>query len=592
MLHKICDYCGEPFDTIYPQQNFCKRQHYKTCIICGRQFPISNCKTSVQTCSKECKREMSKQTCIKKYGTENPMQSPEIQSKAKATNLEKYGVESLFQSQEYRQKISDDYFAKTGYRHHWENPDVRAKSEATWGASSPLKLFKVREQIKQTSLERYGVDNVWKSSEIRDKIKHTNLERYGAENPLSNPEVRAKGADTSMQRYGKPFYAQTDVNRLNTLKYPEKLPYLKEFQNDPVATIDKYFPDHKPSLRELEDLVGATTWSINVALEKFNCFDKINYVRSYMEQEVYQALKDIDPDIEIIINTHQIITPYELDIYLPQYRIGIECNPTSTHNSSINIFAHLDKDGSRTPTPSNYHLKKTNLCEEAGVFLFHIFGFEWTHRREIIISMLRNLLGKNESKIYARNTYIKEVNAVDTAEFLNSNHRQGNAQASIRIGLYDKNSNELLSIMTFGKMRGTIGTSKNEDTSEIWELIRFCNKVNTSVVGGASKLFNHFITEYHPQRIRSFSDRAHTRGNLYEILGFEKLRVSEAGYVWVDLKTDIPYHRINAQKAHIKEFLHDDTVDTENKSERQIMEEHGYVKVYDSGTITWEWQNT
>ena len=589
MLHKICAYCGKPFDTIYPQQDFCKRQHYKTCIICGKEFPIKNCKTPVQTCSKQCKLVMTKQTCVEKYGAENPMQSAEIQSKAKATNLEKYGVESLFQSKEYRQKVSDDYFAKTGYRHHWENPEVRAKSVSTWGATSPLKLAEVRDKIKQTSIERYGVDNVWKNPEVREKIKETNLEKYGVENPLSNADIRAKCAKTSEERYGKPFYAQTDDGRLAVLRYPEKLPYLNEFQENPIAFIDKYFPDRKPSLKDIEDMVGATTWSINASLQKFKCFDKVDYVYSYMEREVYDALKQIDPDIEIVTNTHKIITPYELDIYLPDYKIGIECNPTSTHNSSVNCFAHLDGDTPRGPKAPTYHKSKTDMCEKAGVFLFHIFGYEWAHRKDVIISMLRNLLGKNEHKLYARNTYVREVSAPDTANFLNAYHRQGNAQSPIRLGLYNKATGELVSIMTFGKMRGTIGTSIHEDTSEVWELIRFCNKTNTSVVGAASKLFQHFIKTYNPECIRSFSDRAHTKGGLYQTLGFTEVRRSEPGYVWVDVKTDTPYHRINAQKAHIKEFLKDDSIDVEHQTERQIMVAHGYVAVYDSGTITWQW---
>ena len=593
-MQKICLHCNQPFETNRKTQVYCPRQHYNTCVICNKQFPIDAGRT-VQTCSKECKSELKRRTCIEKYGGPSPTSSPEIQAKIKSTNLEKYGVESLFQSAEYRQKVSDDYYAKTGYRHHWENPEVRAKSEAKWkehygeDVKSPLKAKAVREQIKETSLERYGVDNVWKSPEIREKISNTNLERYGYENPLSNPEVQDKVRKTNEERYGKAYYAQTDASRLTVLREPEKLPYLNEFQENPITFIDKYFPDHKPSLKELENIVGVNTWSINASLTKFNCFDKIEYVYSYMEREVTEFLKEIDPDIEIITNSHKIITPYEIDIYLPAYNIGIECNPTSTHNSSINFFAHLDKGEPRKPTSINYHKMKTDLCEEKGVFLFHIFGPEWTHRSEVIKSMLRNLLGKNENKIFARNTYIKEVSAPDMAVFLNANHRQGNAQAPVRLGLYDKKTDELVSLMTFGKMRGTIGTSVYEDTSDVWELVRFCNKVNTSVVGGASKLFQHFTKIYKPHEIRSFSDRAHTRGNLYLTLGFKQVRISEAGYVWVDTKTDIPYHRINAQKSHIREFLKDDTIDIENKSERQIMIEHGYVALYDSGSVLWQW---
>ena len=143
--------------------------------------------------------------------------------------------------------------------------------------------------------------------------------------------------------------------------------------------------------------------------------------------------------------------------------------------------------------------------------------------------------------------------------------------------------------MTFGKMRSTIGTSSKEDLSNCYELVRFCSKLNTNVVGGASKLFKHFLKEYNPTRIRSFSDKAHTRGGLYEKLGFNNIRTSDPGYVWVDAVTDLSYHRVNTQKQNIRKFLQDDSIDL-TKTEKQIMEERGFLQVYDCGTILWEWK--
>lgn len=142
--------------------------------------------------------------------------------------------------------------------------------------------------------------------------------------------------------------------------------------------------------------------------------------------------------------------------------------------------------------------------------------------------------------------------------------------------------------MTFSRMRNSIGTG-HEDLSECWELVRFCSKLNTTVVGGADKLFQYFIKLMNPQQVRSFSDRAHTRGTLYEKLGFHEVRRSTAGYVWVNVASDVAYNRVNAQKKNIRKFLHDESIDIDSKSEKEIMESHGYVRVYDSGTITWEW---
>lgn len=227
------------------------------------------------------------------------------------------------------------------------------------------------------------------------------------------------------------------------------------------------------------------------------------------------------------------------------------------------------------------------LCEKKNIFLFHIFGYDWSHRKEVIKSMLRNIIKTTPCTIYGRQTEIRHVDDAEAFEFLATNHRQGGLHSKVRLGLYY--NNELVSLMTFSKMRPTIGKNDPEGLPGCYELARFCNKLDTTVVGGASKLFKYFISEYEPQEVRSFSDRAHTQGSLYKVLGFCQDHVSDPGYMWVDLKTDMAYARNNAQKSNIRKFLKDDTIDL-TKSETQIMSEHNFVQVFDSGVILWIWK--
>lgn len=50
-----------------------------------------------------------KETCLKKYGVENPYQSEEIKEKIKQTMLERYGVENYSQTREFHKKRSRKY---------------------------------------------------------------------------------------------------------------------------------------------------------------------------------------------------------------------------------------------------------------------------------------------------------------------------------------------------------------------------------------------------------------------------------------------------------------------------------------------------
>lgn len=354
----------------------------------------------------------------------------------------------------------------------------------------------------------------------------------------------------------------------------------KEFSIDPKMWIKSKY-NHKPTYFELSRDLNMSPSIIQQKLSNMGLINLVDKYVSTMEQEVHSFIHTIS-NTEIQLQNRKIIAPKELDLYLPEYKLGIECNPTSTHNSSVPFMNKSDI------VDSNYHKMKSDLANKNGIFLFHIFGYEWTHKRPIIQSMIKNLLGTNSIKVYARSTDIREVSFLDANVFLADNHRQGPAASKVRLGLYY--NNELVSLMTFGSLRSTISRKLNSNIDNCWELIRFCNKLDTTVVGGASKLFSHFVNQYNPKEVISFSDIAHTSGKLYQILEFKEDHRSDPGYVWVDTSTDIAYNRVNTQKHNLKKILNDNSIDLENMTEQQIMVSHGYVQVFDSGTIVWKYK--
>lgn len=643
---RICAWCGKEFHPKNNTQIYCTDIHYATCKVCGKSFEVNLkvAKSDIRkTCSKECAVQIQgadysnpevvakiqakmQATCMERYGVAHPAQNAEVQAKMRATTKERYGVEYFIHSPEYKDKTIATNLAKYGVEWQMQAPEVRAKIvasnmehygapshmqnpeflkqyqdnlEAKTGYRSSLANPEVREKGKQTTQEKYGVDFYSQTDEFKERFKQTSLERFGTENPNQNESVKEKTKQTSLEKYGATNYlsseegkhhakervkelygadhiAQSTYWKSKKLKYCTNLAEWMLFAADPEAYITSHF-NEAPTYKQIAEATGVLYSTVTDCMIRKGLTHLVATSMSYMEDELVSFLQSFD--ITVVQHERQLIKPLELDIYLPEYRIAIECNPTATHNSSLGDPWEDKKK------PADYHKKKSDMCEVADITLFHVFGYDWTYNRDKVLSMLVNLIGKNEETIYARKCIVKEVPGQDSINFLNANHRQGSANSPIRLGLYY--TDELVSLMTFGKMRGTIGTGK-EDLSECWELVRFCSKLNTSVVGGASKLFKHFIKLYQPRQIRSFSDRAHTRGNLYKQLGFVEIRRSEANYVWVDIKTDKAYHRVNAQKKNLKKFLHDDNIDL-SKSEKQIMEEHGFVQVYDSGTITWEW---
>lgn len=281
---------------------------------------------------------------------------------------------------------------------------------------------------------------------------------------------------------------------------------------------------------------------------------------SKQEKELKDFIESLINKENIIYNSRNIIENNEIDIFIPKYMIAFEYNGLYWHNE-------INKE-------NNYHLVKTKLCNEKGIQLIHIFEDEWLYKKDIVKSRITNLLGLNQYKIFARKCYIKELSYEESKQFLEKNHIQGNSISKIRIGLF--HDNELVSIMTFGSLRKNLGCKNTKNT---YELLRFCNKLNTTVIGGASKLLNYFIKTYNPEKIISYADKRWSKGNLYETLGFVLDHESKPNYFYV-----IKNKRINRFSLR-KDVLMKKFNCPQNMSEHEFCLSKKWFRIYDAGCL-------
>jgi hypothetical protein len=220
-----------------------------------------------------------------------------------------------------------------------------------------------------------------------------------------------------------------------------------------------------------------------------------------------------------------------------------------------------------------YHLNKLIKCEEKGYRLITIFEDELVFKKDILFSRLKNLLTTYASDtIYARKCKIKEINAEQVGVFCNCNHTQGyGSGAKIKLGAFYKD--ELVSIMTFSKP--SIAKRYRDTTGLVWELHRFCSKINYRIVGIASKLLKHFERNYEWNNIFSYADRRWSDGNVYNQLGFRF-----SGYV------SPSYWYIKGQNRlrKIKDELKD-------KTEWEIRKSQGLNRIWDCGNIRFDKDN-
>ena len=434
-----------------------------------------------------------------------------------------------------------------------------------YGEENPNKFG--TKNFKQAMMKKYGVESSAQSKKIKNKMRASVLKKYGVENISQLDETKEKKKETNLRKYGvKSPWNQKKVVKNNLIIKKEN--YFNNLENKtnctPLFNIDEY-----------SGIYGKYKWGCKTCGYEFfetlyrgnevmcpKCFPKNT---SISQNEISEYIKSFN--ITIVENTRSIISPLELDIYIPSKNLAIEFNGLYWHSE-------LYKD-------KNYHLQKTEYCEKLNIQLIHIFEDEWLFKKEIVKSRLNNILGLNSNRIGARKCLIQEVNSKEKNIFLNKYHIQGSDKSSVNLGAYYDNS--LIGIMTFSKPRLCMGRKKSREG--IFELSRFATIDNTYTPGLASKLLKHFITAYKPIEMYSYADRRWSQGKLYDKIGFKFDSFTAPNYWYINSELK-RHHRFNYRKDRLKSFPNY----SKDKSEKQIMNEAGFLRVYDCGNYKFIWR--
>jgi hypothetical protein len=279
-------------------------------------------------------------------------------------------------------------------------------------------------KTKRTNNEKYGVDYTIERKDVKEKIKNTNLELYGFENPSKNEDIRNKVRDTNLKLYGNENFLKSDLfikknKETLTSKYNvENISQVKEIKDKKIKInnekygVDYYFQSNE-CRKKIKDGINNR---LNEKLKKYNFkYNEIGYIeifcencnqwykishnlfnfrmsrnveictlcnepsnkRSYYEKEIYDYIKTIYNDI-LVLNNKKIIKPYELDIFIPKLKIGIEFNGIYWHSIKFK-----EKD---------YHANKLHLCNLEGIKLLTIWEDKWIHDKQLFKNLISHLI--------------------------------------------------------------------------------------------------------------------------------------------------------------------------------------------------------
>lgn len=438
------------------------------------------------------------------------------------------------------------------------DPDVLAMNRAhvskTLKARYKKDKFSIMQKRKESLEKHYGKNNgsPFSIQKVQDKVKNTIIERYGVDNPYKLDKVKKKrkeiARNSSIAHHKELGY---DIEYL-----PDRKILVKngcKIHGDIIVTRSEFWNRTKPDRRNHTILCPI-------------CNPERNKETS-IETLIKNILQECNVEfIEHDRHTLKESIHKELDFYIPTKKIAIECN---------GLWWHSGDEAKKN------HLEKKNACKDLGIQLLSFWEDEINFKTDIVEDLIKSKLGAQKKRIYARACEVRSVSFKDASSFLNENHLQGNVNSSIRIGLFY--GNELVQIMTFGKLRKNLASNSKEGS---YELYRLCSKIGLQIIGGASKLLAHFKREIDWKEIISYSFDDISNGSVYKSLGFELEKWCGQGYSYFNgAKWHYRINRYNLRKDRIRDLL------LENETADHCLKRLGYVKCWNSGVSKWKLVN-
>lgn len=272
------------------------------------------------------------------------------------------------------------------------------------------------------------------------------------------------------------------------------------------------------------------------------------------------SVKEFLHDSHIGFLENYEIHGHKVSLYLLHYNVAIDLYYVDRHCAGCNEFLY----------PSYLHNKAIDF-KNANTRLISIWDWEWKDmtKRMIFKNAILNACGKHSHTVYARNTYIDILPAIETKDFFNQNNIQGYRTAKVSICLRDKTTKEILMAYSLG--HPYFGKGKYD-----LEIARGACKLFYSVPGGASKLWKFITTKYAPDKTIVY----YVDLNLYNGNSLEKLITLSSGLQLVSHKPSFRNWFIDEQIMRNRDPQH-------HKEIKELIEQGKVLTCYNAGSLTY-----
>lgn len=341
----------------------------------------------------------SKKTKLERYGDENYCNVKKI----KNTKLENFGDENFNNREKAYETMMREYGVK-----QYSNTEKMVQTRLNY---TEEKKREVEEKKENTRLERYGVKHLFQLPEMREYIERVCEERTGYKYPFTSPESRMKILRNRRRKMLERMKAENEYQLLSD-------------ENEFISNSDRSI------LWKLRHKCGhefETTFKGILHDQCPKCYPKILHKSQH---KIFEFLNGLDCFDDLKENCKGVLTFGEIDIYSRHSKFAVEYDGM--------IFHAFEKNAIRgvKGKPINYHLKKTEECEEMGIRLLHITDSEWNENENLCRSLMRERLGMLKRRIDAGRCTIREIDTYTKNRFLEKYSFGGSDFSGIRLGMY------------------------------------------------------------------------------------------------------------------------------------------------------------
>jgi len=284
----------------------------------------------------------------------------------------------------------------------------------------------------------------------------------------------------------------------------------------------------------------------------FHCHPK----ESKGQLEVLEFVRSLG--VTATSSDRSIISPKEIDIYVPDHKLAIEYDGLWWHGSEKQVDQHRSQ-------------KKADACAALGIRFMVIYEDEWRDKRPIVESMIRHRLGKSRRVLNARKLKLEQLTTPIARQFFEENHLDGYANSTVAYGLFDSTGGVVAALALRRPFHASLG--------DMFEVSRSCPALDTNVRGWLGRLTKRAVKEARDRgklMLLTYVDGRVGAGAGYRAAGWT-LSKDNTGvrFWWTDYTFRWDRFKYTADKVR-------------GMTQRQVADEAGVVSIFGCSNSLWQ----